>query len=85
MFNEHHFYIRTITELKGSLKVELISSVFGDPDMKPSVRGIQDLELNEENTSLSFHAFVESNNKLRDHHSLEIKVDAASDIVFEKP
>ena len=54
-------------------------------EMKPSVRGVQELELNEENTSLSFHAFVESNNKLRDHHSLEIKVDAASDIVFEKP
>lgn len=85
MFNEHHFDIRNIVELEGTLKVELISSVFGDPDIKPSVSGVQELQLNKENTSLSFHAFVQSNHKLRDHHSLEIKVDAEADIAFEKP
>lgn len=85
MFNDHHFDIRNILELKGTLKVELTSSVFGDPEVKPSVIGIQELELNEQNTSLRFHAFVESNHKLRDHHSLEITVDDTADIVFEKP
>lgn len=85
MYDDHHFDVRKILDLKGILRVEFTSSVFGDPEIQPSVRGIQELALNTENTSLSFHAFVESNYKLRDHHSLEIRVDDAADITFEKP
>lgn len=85
MFNEHHYDIRTLNELTGILKIELSSSMFGDPAGKPSVFGIQTISLTPENTSIRFHAFVESNMKLRDHHSLDLSIESESAIEFKKP
>nr|WP_321460139.1 hypothetical protein [uncultured Vibrio sp.] len=85
MFNDSHYDIRTVNELKGSLKIELTSSMYGDPIGKPSVFGVQEIFLNVDNTSLRFHAFVESNKKLRNHHSLELSVEDTSSISFKKP
>ena len=83
MYNESHYDIRRILELKGYLKVEVSSSIYGDPENSPSVFGTQIINLNKDNTSISFHAFVESNKKLRKHHSLEINIEDETDVEFK--
>ncbi|EPM0863694.1 hypothetical protein I5772_13585 [Klebsiella pneumoniae] len=83
MYDNAHFNIDSIIDLKGSLKVEVVSYIYGDPEGVPSVKGIYDLDLNNDNTFLSFHAFVASNGKISDHHFLKIKVDDVANLVFE--
>ncbi|HBR1696831.1 TPA: hypothetical protein L9M13_000017 [Klebsiella pneumoniae] len=84
LFDNHHFNLQQVIELNGSLIVEVTSYIYGDPDKKPSVKGAYKLDLNRENTSLSFHAFVMSNGKIGDNHVLGIIVDDVANIVFEK-
>ncbi|HBV3542503.1 TPA: hypothetical protein MEX11_002703 [Klebsiella pneumoniae] len=84
-FDERHFIINKVMEIKGFLTVEMSSYIYGDPEGKPSINGVYKIELNKDNTSLKFNAFVLSNNKLADHHSLDIIVDDAADIVFKSP
>jgi hypothetical protein len=84
MFDSHHFDVRDVLSLEGVLKVELISSVFGDPKDSPSIFGEYQIPLNEDNTTIRFHSFVESNGKLRDHYSLELGVEDQSVLAFKK-
>jgi hypothetical protein len=83
MFNDSHFDIRTILRLSGEVKVELSSSIYGDKTGEPTIFGTQVIELNTVNTSLSFHAFVQSNHTLRENHSLELQIDDSASLVFK--
>ncbi|VGC79620.1 Uncharacterised protein [Klebsiella pneumoniae] len=85
LFNDNHFDISKVSELSGFLMVEIISYIYGDPEGKPSIKGGYRIELNKNNTSLSFHAFVQSNKKIGEHYFLDIIVDDVADIVFENP
>lgn len=83
MFNDHHFDIRTVRSLSGNLQIEMSSLIFGDTTEEPSIFGTQSILLNKQNTSIRFHAFVESNRRLRDNYSLEINIEAIEDILFK--
>lgn len=82
LFNEHHFDIRNINSLSGEMIAEISSSVYGDPLEKPSISGLQSIKLNMNNTSISFHSFVESNGKLKDNYSLKLKIESEEDLNF---
>lgn len=83
MFNEHHYNVDRITKLKGCIKVDFNSMMYGDSQLQPSVSGTQEIKLDKTNTSISLHSFVESNRKLRDNYSLEIGVEGVGDITFK--
>lgn len=83
MFNDSHFDIKRILDLSGEVKIELSSSVYGDVDNCPSVLGVQVIKLNASNTSLNFHAFVQSNKTLKDNYSLEIQIEDVADLEFK--
>lgn len=83
IYSEHHFDIRSVHTLSGSMHIELSSMIYGDTKKEPSILGAQSIPLNQENTSLRFHAFVESNKRLSDHYDLEIIIEGAEDIVFK--
>lgn len=83
MYDEHHFDIRAVRSLSGSMSIEMSSVIYGDTAEKPSILGTQSIQLHRENTALRFHAFVETNKRLRDNYSLEITIEGAEDIVFK--
>lgn len=83
LFNDHHFDIRAVRSLSGSMQIEMSSLIYGDTTEEPSILGTQSILLNKDNTSIRFHAFVESNKRLRDNYSLEITIEGAEDIVFK--
>lgn len=85
LFNDSHFDISKVNELSGFLMVEISSCIYGDPEGKPSIKGRYKIELNKNNTSLEFHASVQSNNKIGEHYLLDVIVDDVADIVFENP
>jgi hypothetical protein len=82
MYNEHHFDIRSVRALSGNLLIEMSSLIYGDTKEKPSILGTQSIPLTTQNTSLRFHAFVESNRRLRDNYSLDLTIEGAENIVF---
>jgi hypothetical protein len=80
MFNESHYDIRKVESISGVLRAELRSSVFGDES--PSIKGAQSISLNKDNTAFTFHSFVDSTRKLKDHHSLELKIEDKAELKF---
>lgn len=83
MFNEHHFNIGKTLDLNGEVIIELSSLIYGDKIGEPTIIGTQVIKLNTINTSLSFHAFVQSNYTLRKNHSLELQINESEDLIFK--
>lgn len=83
MYNEHHFDIRSVRSLSGSMLIEMRSLIFGDTTEDPSILGTQSISLNKDNTALRFHAFVETNKRLRDNYSLDITIEGTENVVFK--
>ncbi|MFL9691779.1 hypothetical protein [Aeromonas veronii] len=83
MFNEHHLNIETILNLNGNIKIELSSLIYGDNIGAPTIIGTQTIKLNAINTSLNFHAFVQSNYTLSENHSLKLQINESENLIFK--
>jgi len=82
LFNDWHFDVSRVQALSGELRIELASAIFGDEPTVPSVRAVHTIPLSDANAAIRFHAFVESNRKLRDHFSLELSVEGKASLRF---
>ncbi|HBT0541390.1 TPA: hypothetical protein MA071_000573 [Klebsiella pneumoniae] len=83
VFNDNFFNVSKVIEIKGFLRVSVISYMYGDAEGKPTVKGVYEIALNNKNTLLKLSSFV-SLNKCIEKYSLEIIVDDVANIVFEK-
>lgn len=80
---EHHFNIQSIEEISGDLELEFKSSMYGDSKNAPAISGAQKLKLTKKNTSIRFHAFMNSNKTFLGSHSLDIQIDEVGDLNFK--
>lgn len=82
IYDEWHYDIRRVRQLKGKVLIEMSSMIYGDCETQPSIIGRQEILLDSINTSISLHASVESNKKLRNNYSLDIGIEGMSSLMF---
>ena len=81
-YDPSNFHILTISSLKGTASVHLASCMYGETSETPSVSGQQDIELNGDNTELTFHSFLKTNGDFCENYAFDMSFKGVSDITF---